>query len=194
MIIKITGHMDIAGQIAEKIANGIIRKKRISVGVIHRQIFKNRKNHKRQITEAIKMLKKFKVGIFTVISNSSNDVSIETVGGNPFVGFMFRNMLFGDMHSGVHGEIIALEIKQPSGGKSKSKSSLSKRTRFRILKRDKGLCKLCGRGADDGVKLEVDHIRPRAKGGTDDDENLQTLCKDCNRGKGATWDGGKKCK
>ena len=32
--------------------------------------------------------------------------------------------------------------------------------------------------------LEVDHIHPRSKGGTDDFENLQLLCGHCNRVKG----------
>ena len=32
--------------------------------------------------------------------------------------------------------------------------------------------------------LEVDHIIPRAKGGQDDDKNLQLLCGNCNRRKG----------
>jgi hypothetical protein len=34
-------------------------------------------------------------------------------------------------------------------------------------------------------RLEVDHIIPVAKGGTDDRHNLQTLCRTCNRKKGA---------
>lgn len=32
--------------------------------------------------------------------------------------------------------------------------------------------------------LELDHIVPRSKGGTDQSENLQLLCNDCNRRKG----------
>jgi 5-methylcytosine-specific restriction protein A len=26
---------------------------------------------------------------------------------------------------------------------------------------------------------QVDHIKPKAKGGTDDDDNLQSICHDC---------------
>ena len=33
------------------------------------------------------------------------------------------------------------------------------------------------------VVLEVDHIMPRSKNGSDDMENLITSCFDCNRGK-----------
>lgn len=53
-----------------------------------------------------------------------------------------------------------------------------------ILARDQWKCLSCGRSAQvDGVLLEVDHIVPRSKGGTDDVSNLQTLCKKCNVGK-----------
>lgn len=55
--------------------------------------------------------------------------------------------------------------------------------RFSILKRDKYRCQLCGRGAIDGVVLEIDHKVARANGGTDTPTNLWTLCFDCNRGK-----------
>jgi 5-methylcytosine-specific restriction endonuclease McrA len=42
----------------------------------------------------------------------------------------------------------------------------------------------CGQSAkNDGVAVEVDHIVPVAKGGTNDIENLQTLCRNCNQGK-----------
>ncbi len=55
--------------------------------------------------------------------------------------------------------------------------------RFLILDRDKSTCKICGAKAEDGVKLEVDHITPLALGGKDSLDNLRTLCGDCNRGK-----------
>lgn len=53
-----------------------------------------------------------------------------------------------------------------------------------VLARDKWKCLSCGRKArEDGVLLEVDHIIPRSKGGSNDMDNLQTLCKKCNIGK-----------
>ena len=60
--------------------------------------------------------------------------------------------------------------------------------RFAILQRDKYRCRICGVSAHDGdhVRLEVDHITPRIKGGTDDPSNLWTLCFSCNRGKGTS--------
>mgnify|MGYP000896284205 CR=1 FL=1 len=57
--------------------------------------------------------------------------------------------------------------------------------RFDVFKRDQFTCSYCGRKPPE-VTLEVDHIIPKAEGGTDDSENLTTACWDCNRGKGAT--------
>lgn len=55
--------------------------------------------------------------------------------------------------------------------------------RFDVMRRDGFKCCLCGRSASDGVKLEVDHIIPVSRGGKSVMSNLQTLCRDCNRGK-----------
>lgn len=61
---------------------------------------------------------------------------------------------------------------------------LSKKARFEVFKRDKFTCQYCGAKAPD-VVLQVDHIEPVAKGGTDDLLNLITSCASCNNGKGA---------
>jgi hypothetical protein len=61
---------------------------------------------------------------------------------------------------------------------------LSKRTRFDIFARDNFTCQYCGQKPPQ-VVLEIDHIEPRSRGGSNDDLNLVTSCFDCNRGKGA---------
>jgi 5-methylcytosine-specific restriction endonuclease McrA len=58
-----------------------------------------------------------------------------------------------------------------------------KRLRFKILRRDKYRCRLCGLSQDDGVRLEIDHRVPVAKGGKTTPDNLWTLCHPCNNGK-----------
>jgi len=45
-----------------------------------------------------------------------------------------------------------------------------------ILKRDNYRCVICGRGREDGVELQIDHIKPKDLGGKATIENGQTLC------------------
>ena len=45
-----------------------------------------------------------------------------------------------------------------------------------------GRCALCGATAKDAV-LQVDHIVPRSRGGSNEKSNLQVLCQRCNGGK-----------
>ena len=59
---------------------------------------------------------------------------------------------------------------------------LSKRIRFEVFKRDNFTCQYCGAKAPEAT-LEVDHIKPVKKGGTNEIMNLITSCFDCNRGK-----------
>ncbi len=54
--------------------------------------------------------------------------------------------------------------------------------RFEVFKKDQFTCRYCGKRPGETV-LEVDHIIPRSKGGTDAIENLVTSCFECNRGK-----------
>ena len=48
-----------------------------------------------------------------------------------------------------------------------------------ILHRDNYTCQCCGKK---NCRLEVHHIRFKSDGGTDDEENLITLCEDCHKG------------
>jgi ATP adenylyltransferase len=59
---------------------------------------------------------------------------------------------------------------------------LSGSVRYDILRRAKGRCACCGISAEERA-LDIDHIIPRNKGGSDDPTNLQALCYQCNRQK-----------
>lgn len=54
--------------------------------------------------------------------------------------------------------------------------------KLKVLKRDNFKCKSCNRSpsSDSYIKLQVDHIIPFSKGGTDHPDNLQILCTGCN--------------
>lgn len=71
------------------------------------------------------------------------------------------------------------------GVKVSIRSSLPAKRRFDVLERDKFRCIRCGRSAADGIVLHVDHKVAVCNGGLDEMENLQTLCEECNLGKGA---------
>lgn len=55
--------------------------------------------------------------------------------------------------------------------------------RYEVLKRANGHCSLCGASILD-TPIDIDHIIPRTKGGSNDISNLQALCDRCNRSKG----------
>lgn len=55
--------------------------------------------------------------------------------------------------------------------------------RREVFKRDNYTCVECRARKSDGATLHIDHIIPVSKGGTDELDNLQTLCKDCNLSK-----------
>ena len=55
--------------------------------------------------------------------------------------------------------------------------------RKEVFKRDNYTCVECGARKSDGATLHVDHKIPVSKGGTDELDNLQTLCSDCNLNK-----------
>lgn len=58
------------------------------------------------------------------------------------------------------------------------------RDKFFIFERDNFKCVYCGRtSVEDGIKLHLDHIHPKSKGGEDKAMNLVTACQDCNLSK-----------
>jgi CRISPR/Cas system Type II protein with McrA/HNH and RuvC-like nuclease domain len=69
-----------------------------------------------------------------------------------------------------------------SSNHSQKHRSLPASVRFEILRRDGFTCRYCGRKAP-LVSLQVDHIVPWSRGGTDNLSNLVTSCFECNIGK-----------
>ena len=67
--------------------------------------------------------------------------------------------------------------------KPRPRKTISKKTRFDVFERDRFQCRYCGKTPEDGALMELDHIVPHSKGGSDEPENLATACKDCNAGK-----------
>ena len=63
------------------------------------------------------------------------------------------------------------------------KGNRSKNVKHQLFGMQEGRCNLC-RHEIEFKNMEVDHVIPRAKGGADDDSNLQLLCGHCNRVKG----------
>lgn len=59
---------------------------------------------------------------------------------------------------------------------------IAPKLRFQVLKRDNFKCALCGKTAKED-HLEIDHIVPVVSGGTNNFDNLRTLCGECNKGK-----------
>jgi 5-methylcytosine-specific restriction endonuclease McrA len=82
------------------------------------------------------------------------------------------------------GQISREELLLPSAS-DHPRVSLPPSTRWAILKRDHYRCVMCGKSpaAHPGLELEVDHIKSVARGGTNDETNLRTLCNPCNQGK-----------
>ena len=60
--------------------------------------------------------------------------------------------------------------------------AITKKIRFEVFKRDGFACQYCGKHPPE-TTLEIDHVQPKSKKGSDDINNLITSCFDCNRGK-----------
>ena len=63
------------------------------------------------------------------------------------------------------------------------RGKVSNKMRFSVYERDGYRCKICGMSGA-FCDLEIDHIKPISKGGKSTYDNLQTLCRRCNKMKG----------
>jgi len=66
------------------------------------------------------------------------------------------------------------------------KRTIPLKLRLKIMQRDNFKCVYCGTSPaiDSNIQLHIDHITPFSKGGKTELGNLQTLCQNCNWGKG----------
>lgn len=68
---------------------------------------------------------------------------------------------------------------------------ISNKRRFALYQRDKFKCHMCNKKTNinahylDGDCPTLDHLVPRSKGGSDEDYNLATCCRECNTLRGA---------
>ena len=94
------------------------------------------------------------------------------------------------------GRELKLKFKEPQLKLTERKTTLAKKpaknkmddrpsaaVRIRVYKRDRFQCTYCGVPGTD-AELEVDHIIPIARGGSNHISNLTTACRKCNAKKG----------
>lgn len=72
--------------------------------------------------------------------------------------------------------------KMKYGSFQNKRSILTKSIKFEVFKKYDYKCVECGATKED-CRLEIDHIIPVSRGGSDELSNLQVLCKDCNSAK-----------
>lgn len=80
---------------------------------------------------------------------------------------------------------IRVEIRSHSV-KTENRRNIPLGLRYKILSRDRFKCVMCGSSpaTDSACRLHIDHIIPFSQGGKTIYDNLQTLCENCNLGKG----------
>lgn len=93
----------------------------------------------------------------------------------------WKDDLFYDHKVIVTSLEIVLRLKHMKKGSNSRQVPL--KDRVRVFDRDNYTCQMCGATVEDGAKLHIDHIIPVSKGGTNELDNLQTLCFECNLGK-----------
>ncbi|MGA3136026.1 MAG: HNH endonuclease signature motif containing protein [Terracidiphilus sp.] len=88
----------------------------------------------------------------------------------------------------VNGKKRTVVLYQYVGEKPRvtDEGQINQKLRAEVIHGAHGRCQMCGRTVEqDGVKLVVDHKKPRDWGGTNDRDNLWAICEECNSGKKA---------
>ena len=78
----------------------------------------------------------------------------------------------------------AADSKRPTAAQRGYCTKAWQQTRLAVIARDEGICQLCGCVVD--KYAQVDHIKPKAEGGSDAMRNLRLLCHPCHSRRTAT--------
>ena len=97
-----------------------------------------------------------------------------------FVRGLIRDLITSTRNSQPK-ELVPEVVPNPVEKTSRTRN-ITLKVRMEVLRHNSSQCVYCGRKPP-AVPLEVDHVVPFSKGGSNDLSNLQTLCFDCNRGK-----------
>ena len=72
---------------------------------------------------------------------------------------------------------------KPNGSqKQNARKTLSLSLRYDIMRRDGFQCTICS-ASGKNARIQIDHIIPVSKGGSNEESNLRVLCFECNHGK-----------
>ena len=80
---------------------------------------------------------------------------------------------------------------RPAWNGTEERTPIDGKVKNAVFKRAKYRCQnnRCKISWEEAGYLQIDHIKPVSKGGTDDMSNLQALCEKCNKEKGNKWKG-----
>ncbi len=90
----------------------------------------------------------------------------------------------GDLAAGTRCEpcraTYERDLNQRRGGATARGYTRQWQAKAATVRRQQPACEVCGTTTD----LTTDHVIPKVRGGTDDRDNLRTLCRPCNSSKG----------
>ena len=100
--------------------------------------------------------------------------------------YFFENFKGIDLESEESSESMEEVEQTPIQITAEEKRTIPLKLRLKVFQRDNFKCVFCGASpaTDPNIQLHIDHIIPFSKGGKTEFGNLQTLCQNCNWGKG----------
>lgn len=98
----------------------------------------------------------------------------------------FENFKVIDLEAIDTSDSETKEIEKTIPIANEEKRTIPLKLRLKVFQRDNFKCVFCGASpaTDPNIQLHIDHIVPFSKGGKTELSNLQTLCQNCNWGKG----------